>query len=501
MPRAALAQASGGSRTKAEYPRHIGNGVVGQLPALCRASDAEGYWTFQHGAARVDRHVMRVVFVNCRFGSGCVQGTERYLETLGTCLAGRGHEVSYLAGEAASGKRSAGSSTSSALQEASHPMGGPVVIGYPTRGWMSVMGVWPRRLERWLGQWRPDVLHLANPAFVGVGAMRACRRLNIPVVVTIMDYWWVCPKTTLLRPDGRTCDGTPAWRECVRCLVRDHARQRVRWLGRMPIYVSPMVLGLYFARAALRGMSPAEMGRWTRRRQVLMSELDGADAIIFPSRAVADLIAPRLNHDRWRIISYGLSREWFVAPRPTAESDDNRPLTIGFAGAILPHKAPHLLLAAVRKLGWRDCLVRLAGPASDAQYLATVKIAARGLNVESLGPLPSERMPAFLRSLDLLVVTSVWPENLPLVVLEAQAAGVPVIGSNVPGVAEQIADRNLLFEPGSAESLAAALVYARAHRGRLTPGRVSTAEDMTDATEAVYRKAMDRSKPDGARMR
>jgi glycosyltransferase involved in cell wall biosynthesis len=64
-----------------------------------------------------------------------------------------------------------------------------------------------------------------------------------------------------------------------------------------------------------------------------------------------------------------------------------------------------------------------------------------------------------LANLDVVVVPSRWVENSPNTILEAQAAGVVVVGTNLGGVAELIRqeENGLLFEPDSAEDLAAQL--------------------------------------------
>jgi glycosyltransferase involved in cell wall biosynthesis len=99
-------------------------------------------------------------------------------------------------------------------------------------------------------------------------------------------------------------------------------------------------------------------------------------------------------------------------------------------------------------------------------------------------------MRAFLRSLDVFVVASRWPENLPFVLLEAQAAGVPVIASDVAGISHRIPDSRMLFRPGSPEDLARALGDFAACPSPLPTPPVSSLEDMTRATEAAYRRAL-----------
>jgi glycosyltransferase involved in cell wall biosynthesis len=70
-------------------------------------------------------------------------------------------------------------------------------------------------------------------------------------------------------------------------------------------------------------------------------------------------------------------------------------------------------------------------------------------------------------ALDVAVVPSVQPEPFGCVVIEAMAAGTPVVGSNNGGIAEQIIDgeSGILFSPGSPEDLAEAL-----HRFLSDPG-------------------------------
>jgi len=426
---------------------------------------------------------MKILFVTMQFGRSYTQGTERYVATLGHCLQQRGHGVRVLAGDPLK-------------LDPAMPLGETVdpereILAYPTRGWMAVIGLPPRRLAAWLDRHRPDVVHLNTPAHIGAGVIAACRRLGIPCVVTVHDYWWVCPKGILLRPDGTVCDGTAHWPACVRCIAGDHRRPWVRLLSQLPTILSPLTLALYFARAATRGMSPADMLRWLRRRSVLIRCLNAAEEVIFPSKAIAQGITPLLSHRRWRIIPNGLAHFWFEDPKPSpAQPKKPEELTIGFAGALAPHKAPHLLLEAVRHLGWRQTRIRLAGPASDTGYRQRLRQAAAGLNVEFAGCLSPDQMPAFLRTLDVLAMTSVCPENCPYIVLEAQAAGVPVVASGIGGLPEQIDSDRLLFTPGSSDELARALDHVRRHPESARPARAPTAEAMTDAIETVYRKIL-----------
>jgi glycosyltransferase involved in cell wall biosynthesis len=212
--------------------------------------------------------------------------------------------------------------------------------------------------------------------------------------------------------------------------------------------------------------------------------------VIFPSPATRERIVPFLRHDRWEEIPYGLEPHWFGEPRPARQALEPSALTVGFAGSLQPHKGTDLLLTAIRRLGWTRTRVRIAGTTDDPAYFERLQQLAAGLAVEFTGPLDAAEMRTFLASLDVAVVASRWPENLPYALLEAQAGGVPVIASDVAGMSHRIPDSRMLFAPGSAEDLARALSEFQSRPSTAPAPPVSTIEEMARATEAAYCAAL-----------
>ena len=109
------------------------------------------------------------------------------------------------------------------------------------------------------------------------------------------------------------------------------------------------------------------------------------------------------------------------------------------------------------------------------------------MNVDFLGRVPSGDIPALLAGLDLLIVPSTWPENLPQTVLEAQAVGTPVLASRVDGIAEVISDSTMLFDVCSAVNLAQCLSdWAKSPRNPPPAKPVTRADEMVASTLEVY---------------
>ncbi|PTL34897.1 hypothetical protein CLG94_12425 [Candidatus Methylomirabilis limnetica] len=113
---------------------------------------------------------------------------------------------------------------------------------------------------------------------------------------------------------------------------------------------------------------------------------------------------------------------------------------VGFIGRLVPQKNPGLFLEmaqAVLRSGLR-CGFLLVG---DGPLRATLGEQARNLEIDKSVRFAGVRndVPRILGVIDLLVLTSDW-EGLPNVILEAFAAGVPTVATNVGGVGELLAD-------------------------------------------------------------
>jgi glycosyltransferase involved in cell wall biosynthesis len=135
--------------------------------------------------------------------------------------------------------------------------------------------------------------------------------------------------------------------------------------------------------------------------------------------------------------------------------------TLGIVALFRPRKGLEILLEALAVLKREGLPVRLRviGGFESPDYESHMHALASQLGVHELIEWRGFRqdMNAELDELDLLVLPSILAEGMPMVVLEAMAAGVPPIGSRVAGIADVIehGENGLLFSPGDAASLAA----------------------------------------------
>ena len=178
--------------------------------------------------------------------------------------------------------------------------------------------------------------------------------------------------------------------------------------------------------------------------------------------------------------------------------------TVVYVGRLDPQKGlPYLLTAAqgiCREFDDVHFLLVGEGPerASITDWISDAGLSERIHLAGWRGDIPN-----FLRAACCLALPSLW-EGMPNVVLEAMAAGLPVIATRVEGTAETVIDgeTGLLVDPASASALESALQAVlrdpqRGHRMGLAGRRRVESDFSWDAVvaryEAVYRRVLARS--------
>jgi glycosyltransferase involved in cell wall biosynthesis len=146
---------------------------------------------------------------------------------------------------------------------------------------------------------------------------------------------------------------------------------------------------------------------------------------------------------------------------PPKKAAPGRPhLDVGYVGSISRHKGVHVLLEAMRRLDTRDVRLHIHGSrASQPGYSEALVDGIDDPRVTFHGAFAPAELGRVLAGLDVLVVPSLWYENTPFSVLEALHAGVPVVASDLGGIAEIVVpgQSGMLFPAGDAAALAAVL--------------------------------------------
>ncbi len=244
--------------------------------------------------------------------------------------------------------------------------------------------------------------------------------------------------------------------------------------------------------------------------KTIAERAEDVDAFIAVSRYYADRMIERaaLPRNRVHVVYNGISLEGYSpAPQPPS-----RPV-IGFLSRMCPNKGLETLVEAFILIRQRNlapgAALRIAGTvtAGDLAYVERLqqRLREEGLekDAEFLRNISREEKIAFLQGISVLSVPAMYGESFGLYLLEAMAAGVPVVQPRHAAFPEIIAHTGggQLYEPDSIESLAEALaeLLNDPHRARALgeEGRQAVASKFTDAEMAkqvlrVFEMARDR---------
>jgi len=405
---------------------------------------------------------MKILYLTNGYPPDHTAGTENYTAALAHAFAQAGHNV----GVVCAGDWDTGSQPYNGRERAEHD---GVTVDRLNLNWTR--GPDPNGalfdnpataavVAEILAEYQPDLVHLTSCYTLSASVIRAVARSGRPLVVTLTDFWFLCPQVTLRRSDGALCDGHTTPEECLRCMLGPSWAYK-RAAAALPEAVLAPALSwasrhpAVSRRRGLRGMA-LDMAA---RKATLLPLLEQAAATIAPSHILADLYQSNGLRRGARVIPYGHDLRWTadVRPRPSGAG-----LVFGYVGRLTEAKGVHVLVEAATQL---DPAVRVevhlyGDPEAEPDYTARLRaLAGDSPRVQFKGKFGREALAGVYSQMDVLVVPSLWYENNPLVLQEAYAAGRPVIASDLGGMAEFTAHERsgLLFEPGNAAALAAAM--------------------------------------------
>ncbi len=365
---------------------------------------------------------MRILHLSSLYPPEQVGGAELMVETLARTQAGLGHAVAV----ACAAREAAGPVQQDGVTVYRTGYGTPFhILDWPEHGRLDRLRYklatqWNRqtlvRMAAAVRDFAPDVVNTHSLSELPPALWPMLARLGVPVVHTLHDFTSLCTNGAMTR-HGTACAG-----QHLKCRLYAEPHRRCQRAVSAVAAVGTDLLDRHLAAGFFQAVTPS-------LRRVIWNPIPAS------------------------------------APTARRNRTPGEPVRFGYLGRIEAAKGADTLFAACRALPAQGWSLAVAGRAVEG--LDRYRALTEGLPVAFLGFAERD---AFLAGIDCLVVPPVWAEPFGRTVAEAYARGVPVIGTAIGGIGEQIGPGPWLVPPGDEAALAAAMARIIAEPGRLAEG-------------------------------
>ncbi|MFT7170148.1 MAG: glycosyltransferase involved in cell wall biosynthesis [Paracoccaceae bacterium] len=319
-----------------------------------------------------------------------------------------------------------------------------------------------------LAEVEPDLVHFQHLIHMSAGLVDIARRRGLATVITCHDYWALCARVQMIRPDGAICPSNMG-SGCYLCIKEkglDRVEQAAKLDGRIK---AGKIVGRLAELMSKVGIGPQgvqsraqDFRQLQERTNVVPAAYAAADLRISPSRFLRDkyLESGAFEPHTFLYSDNGMRTDHVEALSKTPDPDGR--IRFGFVGSLVWYKGGEVLIQAIKRLADGPLAERVHlhiyggfDPETDEhhQQLATL---AEGAPVTFHGRFDNSRLSEVYADIDVLVVPSVWYENSPITIHEAYLTRTPVLASDIGGMAEYVRDGldGLTFRVGEADDLA-----------------------------------------------
>ncbi|MEH1863696.1 MAG: glycosyltransferase [Nostoc sp.] len=338
-------------------------------------------------------------------------------------------------------------------QEITYEHNGVTVYRYPVFPNFTleqIRGVTPHGgfeyFVQWLQQQKADIYHQHSwVTGCDIHHLRQAKKLGMPTVVTVHVPGNICLRGTMLLNGEKVCDGCIEQKRCGTCwgMARGIPASVAPLLSRIPLSLSAIAHTKFSGvRLATALATPALVAMHQNRLQEMFALSDRVVAVC--QWLYDSLLLNGVPEEKLILCRQGVDPTYAktkVNLKPSTQT--NKPLRIGFLGRWDKIKGIHILVEAVCRLPLNvsvELVIHglVQGDEGKAYQQQVLSHAANDPRIRLAEPLSRTDVPDAITSFDVLAVPSQCLETGPLTVLEAQAVGTPVLGSNLGGIAELV---------------------------------------------------------------
>lgn len=312
--------------------------------------------------------------------------------------------------------------------------------------------------EDYLDKIQPDIVHFQHTIGLSASIIHIALERNLKPIVTIRDFWYLCPRIQLLTFNEDVCQGPEYGLNCYFCRSRvDYKMRTLPFYKKVRNFVPikiPFFMKSYLKdKVVTKGYRDSvELNKnilpFFMRYYYMMETLKTV-SIISPSHFLKSFYVEKTGiiPSNIKVIPHGII-PFDIKKRVKSKKN---PIYFGFIGVPDKHKGSHLLLEVFNKISPDDGKLVIWGRGWEkiSKQINSSK------NIIIKGEYSPENIGEVYSSFDILIIPSIWGETFSFVAHEAFSAKIPVIAANIGVFNEIIQDgkNGLLFKVNNTNSL------------------------------------------------
>jgi len=296
-----------------------------------------------------------------------------------------------------------------------------------------------------VNQLKPDIVHFGHLNHLSMNLPKIASDIDVPTILTLHDFWLMCPRGQFIQRNSKQpwqlCDS----QENQKCAINCYS-------------------GNFTGDMQFEDEDIAYRENWVKHRMDKSKEaLSHINRFIAPSRFLMEKFINDFNlpAEKIQYLDYGFNLEYLKERNRVKEEE----FVFGYIGTLTPQKGIHDLLNAYDLLPKNKKIkLRIWGNSSeDTGGLKAIAelIINKGACIEWMGGYKNEEIVTqVFNNIDAIVVPSIWGENSPLVIHEANQLRIPIITANYGGMKEYVQhlQNGLLFEHRNIQDLFAKML-------------------------------------------
>jgi glycosyltransferase involved in cell wall biosynthesis len=279
-----------------------------------------------------------------------------------------------------------------------------------------------RNLYALLREEAMDIIHVAHPMKFSP-IVNVAKKMGIPVVLTLTDFWLLCPRGRFYKPDYSPCNSPAEGRKCVKeC-----------------------------------GFGASVLERYKAAEKLFHD----VDQLIAPSRFISKIFENNGWQRKITVVRHGVDYRYVRTVEKTRKKG-NGSVVLGYTGLVTRFKGVDLLIDSFRKVKNTKLSLNIYGNVYtdwvwEREFFDGLKkMVEKDDRIKLRGRYSHDELPSILNGLDVNIVPSTTLESYGLVVTESLSYRVPVIASDIVGSAyEFLSDgvNGFVFSVNNPESL------------------------------------------------